>query len=262
MIPKSHPRYESLMQRHMIEEGVKEGYVTMTGMIAQGRGEAFDYLLGEKTIPSADLAEKAAVSAMKFGSPLQVTKFDKAELVPNVAMRHSGSHTRDLVISVNGNVAALCPKEVVGLSKLLGAKLEVNLFYWTKEREEKIGKILKDAGAKRVYGIGEKVQVPGLDSARGSVDPEGIAKADMVLVMLEDGDRTEALRSWGKKVIAIDLNPFSRTARMADIAIVDNVVRAIPNMINYAKEEKSIDSFDNTSNLKESFREIRKNLGY
>ena len=234
MIPKSHPRYESLMQRHKIEEGIKDGFVTLTGMIAQGRGETFDYLIGERTTESAGLAEKAAVCAlMKSQRP---------------------------VISVNGNVAALCPEDVVRLAGILNAKIEVNLFYWTKEREEKIAAVLKKAGAKKVYGVGKKVRLRGLESARGLVDPEGINKADCVLVMLEDGDRAEALKRLGKKVIAIELNPFSRTAQAADIAIVDNVVRALPNMIRFAGKKCSVTGFDNKKNLKESFKEIRKNL--
>ena len=234
MIPKSHPRYESLMQRHKIEEGIKDGFVPTTGMIAQGRGEAFDYLIGERTTKSAELAEKAAVCALK--------------------------KSQRPVISVNGNVAALCPEDVVKLAKLLDAKIEVNLFYWTKEREEKIAAILKKAGAKKVYGVGKKVRVPGLDSARGLVDPEGIHTSDCVLVMLEDGDRAEALKRLGKTVIAIELNPFSRTAQAADMAVVDNVVRALPNMIKFAGKSCSVTGFDNKKNLKESFKEILKNL--
>ncbi len=230
-IPKSHPRYDSLMQRHRIEEGVKEGYVTPTGMIAQGRGEAFDYLIGERTIKPAELAEAAAVARLKTA--------------------------KSPVISVNGNVAALCPKDVVRLADALHAKIEINLFYWTNEREAKIAEILTRAGAKRVYGTGGKVKVPGLDSARGMVDPEGINTADVVLVMLEDGDRTEALKRMGKFVIAIDLNPLSRTAQMADITIVDNVVRALPNMANLAKVRGAASGFDNAKNLKESIKLIR-----
>lgn len=57
---------------------------------------------------------------------------------------------------------------------------------------------------------------------------EGIYKADVVLVPLEDGDRTEALRKMGKTVVAIDLNPLSRTSQTASITIVDNVTRALP----------------------------------
>ena len=233
-IPESHPRYESLMQRHRIEEGVKEGYVTLTGMIAQGRGEAFDYLIGERTTEPAELAEKAAVAKL--------------------------SHIQDVVISVNGNIAALCPEDIVELAKALNAKIEINLFYWSKERQDRIVEILKKAGAEKVCGTGEKVKIPGLESARGMVDPEGIYKADAVLVMLEDGDRTEALKAMGKFVIAIDLNPFSRTAQTADITIVDNVVRALPRMIKFAKEDCSVTGFDNGENLKDSIDEIRKTL--
>lgn len=212
---------------------MKQGYVTPTGMIAQGRGETFDYLIGEKTTSSAELAEKAAVRLMQE------------------------SHMR--VISVNGNVAALCAQDVVKLAEALDAKIEVNLFYWSKEREDKIANILKQAGAKEVLGTSEKVEVPGLESARGKVDPEGIAKAEVVLVMLEDGDRTQALKNWGKKVMAIDLNPFSRTAQLADITIVDNVVRALPNMIKFSQKDCGV-TFDNEKNLKDSINEIKKTL--
>jgi len=48
MIPRSHPRYKSLMTRELIVEGVKKGITSTQGLIAQGRGEAFDYLIGEK----------------------------------------------------------------------------------------------------------------------------------------------------------------------------------------------------------------------
>ncbi len=48
MIPKSHPRYESLVLRDKIVKAQKEGYLADSAMIAHGRGEAFDYLLGEK----------------------------------------------------------------------------------------------------------------------------------------------------------------------------------------------------------------------
>ena len=48
---------------------------------------------------------------------------------------------------------------------------------------------------------------------------------------MEDGDRTRALRKMGKKVIAIDLNPLSVTAREADVTVVDNVKRAVPMLV-------------------------------
>jgi len=44
-----------------------------------------------------------------------------------------------------------------------------------------------------------------------------------------------------KTVIAIDLNPLSRTAKTAGITIVDNVTRAIPNMEKWVKTLKTRD---------------------
>ena len=61
-VPESHPRYQSLLTRHRIEDGVAKGITSQQGLIAQGRGEAFDYLLGEETIPSADDAARAAAA--------------------------------------------------------------------------------------------------------------------------------------------------------------------------------------------------------
>ena len=57
---RSHPRYQSLLMRHRIEIAAKEGLLADSAMIAHGRGEAFDYLLGEQTIPSAMNATKLA----------------------------------------------------------------------------------------------------------------------------------------------------------------------------------------------------------
>ena len=243
-IPISHPRYESLKYRHKLVSGFESGFVARAGLIAHGRGEAFDYLLGEKTTESANLAERAAVAKLLLA-------------------KHP-------VISVNGNVAALVPAEVVNLSKILNAKLEVNLFYGTPEREQKIKEILINAGADDVLGTGKiREKIPGLDSKRGAVDSGGIFISDVVLVPLEDGDRAEALAASGKGVIAIDLNPLSRTSRAADVAIVDNIVRAVPGMIELAGEmkglsekelKKLIENFNNRKNLDDAFAEIYKNL--
>ena len=48
------------MVREHLAEMVDQGLVTPTGLISHGRGEAFDYLMGERTIPPALEAEKAA----------------------------------------------------------------------------------------------------------------------------------------------------------------------------------------------------------
>jgi len=206
-IPINHPRRQSLLIREKIVEGFRNGIVVAQGLIAHGRGEAFDYILGEVTPPPVYEAVTAAAAA------LLTAKYP--------------------VISVNGNTAVLVGEEIVKLSRIIGARIEVNLFYRTPDREIKIGNYLVKCGADNVLGVGDDASatIPELMSERRRVSPYGILVADVVLVPLEDGDRTEALVKMGKTVIAIDLNPFSRTSRNATITIVDNVVRAVPNLI-------------------------------
>ncbi len=209
-IPSSHPRAESLRVRQKIIEGMEQKVVTKAGLFAHGRGEAFDYLMGEKTLPSAVEAMEAAI-----------------------AMLLTAKHP---VISINGNVAALVPEGIVQLGAATGAKLEVNLFYREPGREAAIEQVLRKAGAKEILGLGDvpAATLANLESSRRIVDPRGIAIADVVLVPLEDGDRTEALRKAGKKIIAIDLNPMSRTAQWAHVTICDNITRCVPRMVEIA----------------------------
>jgi len=223
VIPPDHPRRESLLQREKITEGVKDGVVVLQGLIAHGRGECFDYLIGEETRGFALEAMEAAGAAMLLAERP--------------------------VISVNGNVAVLVPDYVVELARETGALIEVNLFYRSRDREEKIAEILRERGAGEVLGVGDDASctIPELSSERRRVSCRGIYIADVVLVPLEDGDRTEALKRMGKKVIAVDLNPLSRTARAADITIVDNVVRAMPKMVEIIKQLK----YKNKNYLKE-----------
>jgi 4-phosphopantoate--beta-alanine ligase len=242
-IPPDHPRYFSLMIRHRIVDGVEKGITSQEGLIAQGRGEAFDYLVGEETLPFAHVAEYAA-SAM-------------------ILLAERG------IISVNGNAAALVPAELVHLSELTGAPLEVNLFYRTEERVLKIIKHLQAHGAGHVLGASPDAAIPGLASNRTHVCRNGIYSADVVFVPLEDGDRCEALVGMGKQVIAVDLNPMSRTARKATISIVDNVVRAVPNMVEMVRELKGRDEshlrgivmdFDNKKGLADAMDSISGHL--
>ena len=241
LIPKTHPRAASLHIREKLVHGFRDGLAVEEGLLAHGRGEMFDYLIGEKTTKTARKAIKAAART------LLTAKFP--------------------VISVNGNVAALCPKEIVELSRVTGAKIEVNLFYSSEKRKKAIARTLKKSGAKEILGIDPKFskRIPKLDSARRIVDKRGIFSADVVLVPLEDGDRTIALKKFGKNVITFDLNPMSRTAQAADITIVDNIIRGIRLLIDTCKklpkedlEEKP--KFDNKKNLKKSILVIRKNL--
>ncbi len=212
-IPKSHPRYASLVRREKLVQGWRDGLVVPEGLIAQGRGEAFDYLLGEQTTAPALVAEKAAAAFLLTA--------------------------KRPVVSVNGNVAALAPRDAVRLARTVSAKVEVNLFHRTEARVGWITKRLRAAGAKEVLGRKPDARIPGLESKRALCHREGIYSADVVLVPLEDGDRTEALVRMGKTVISIDLNPLSRTSQRASIPIVDELTRAIPNIERFARELKT-----------------------
>lgn len=53
MIPEDHPRYRSLQVREHLARCAAEGILSLEGLTAHGRGEAFDYLIGEKTMESA-----------------------------------------------------------------------------------------------------------------------------------------------------------------------------------------------------------------
>jgi 4-phosphopantoate--beta-alanine ligase len=245
LIPKSHPRVKSLLIREKLVAGFDHGLVAKEGLLAHGRGEAFDYLLGEKTSKTAKLAIKAAAAQILLAD------------LP--------------VISVNGNIAALCPKEIVRLANTSRAKIEVNLFYANKKRKQNIMKTLKKGGAKEVLGMNHNssTTLSGLDSARRIVDKNGIFAADVVIVPLEDGDRTLALRKVGKTVITFDLNPLSRTSQTANITIVDNVTRAIDLLTITCKRlskknkktlEKIVKDFNNKKNLSDNIIEIRENL--
>jgi len=240
MIPKSHPRYTSLRTRNLIVKGVKKGIASMDGLIAHGRGEAFDYLLGEKTNEFAEESIGAAAALMLLA--------------------------KKPVISVNGNTAALAPKELARLSNLVQAPLEVNVFHPSKKRELKIKSHLKKYGAKMVLLPDKNYKIRFLESNRKYASPEGILKADVVFVPLEDGDRAEALIKSGKKVITVDLNPLSRTAQKATITIVDNIVRAMPLLISSIREYRKYDknklkeilkNYDNKKFLEESISSLR-----
>ena len=239
-IPKSHPRYVSLKTRNKIVEGVEAGIASAHGLISQGRGEAFDYLLGEKT-------NNFAVDSIEAASSILLL-------------------AKHPVISVNGNVAALVPKELVKLSSLVNAPLEVNIFHPSKEREEKIRKLLILNGAENVLLPQKKFQIKNLDSNRKYVNNRGIFNADVVFVPLEDGDRTEALVKNGKKVITVDLNPMSRTAQKATITIVDNITRAVPLLIKTVESFRKLKTknqlknilrdYDNKNNLNKALHHI------
>jgi 4-phosphopantoate--beta-alanine ligase len=237
-IPKDHPRYKSLMTREYLVQMVEEGLVTPTGLISHGRGEAYDYLMGEKSIAPALEAEKAAAAyLLKAKNP---------------------------VVCVNGNAAVLDPERLIALANAVPAKMEVNLFHRTPERMEGLISFLESKGAENVLGREPECRIPGLNHDRALCTKEGIFDCDVIVVPLEDGDRAEALVSMGKTVISIDLNPLSRTSCKATVPISDELSRALENIIQFISELrgdeqailKVINGYSSCNNRRETVRYI------
>ncbi|MDR2866952.1 MAG: phosphopantothenate/pantothenate synthetase [Methanomassiliicoccaceae archaeon] len=241
-IPKDHPRYDSLMTRERLVSFVKKGLVTPTGLVSHGRGEALDYLMGERTTEAALGAEMAAAAYML--------------------------NAKRPVVCVNGNAAALDAKRLIELADETNSKIEVNIFHRTEERMALLTEYLRSCGAKDVLGAKPDSRIPGLSSDRALCTAEGIHSSDVILVPIEDGDRAEALVNMNKVVIAIDLNPLSRTSRTATVSISDEMSRALANMISFAKELKDdkrkrdniISRFSNADNRKATVDQIREHL--
>lgn len=241
-ISKDHPRYRSLVIRERMGDLMERGVVARTGLIAHGRGEAFDYLIGERTTPSAEKAEMAAAAALL-----------RAERP---------------VITINGNAAGLAAKEIVELAALVGAKVEVNLFHRTEGRVEAVCRYVEEQSGAKVLGRTQDSILQGIASDRAKCCSDGIFTADVVLIPLEDGDRAEALVNAGKKVIAIDLNPLSRTALAAHISIVDELTRALPNIMFHAMkmkgdngaQEVALEGYDNQAVLADARAAICVNM--
>jgi len=236
-----HPRYRSLLTRARLARAHRTGLVVPEGLIAQGRGEAFDYLLGERTTPSARRAERVAARWLLAA--------------------------RNPVVSVNGNVAALAAPEIARLARSVpGLRVEVNLFHRTADRARRVARVLRQAGVPNVLGVRPTGRIPGLPSDRSWVDARGILVADVCLVPLEDGDRTGALRALGKRVISIDLNPLSRTSRAADVPIVDELSRALRAIAAEARRlrrqgtQARFVAFDPGRALEEAIASIRREL--
>jgi len=239
-IPDSHPRKASLVAREKLVEASKRGLLADSAMIAHGRGEAFDYLLGEETSDSAKAAIKeCAARLLAAKSP---------------------------VISMNGNTTVLAGKQAILAAAIIGCPIEVNIYYRTPERMEKLITALEsmkeeiasenDEDAKasvmavEILGLRADGRIEGLEGPRSICSKRGIESADVVLVPLEDGDRCEALVALGKQVLVIDLNPLSRTARTATVTIVDEVSRAMDVMRNSLLENPTPGDWDNQQTLR------------
>lgn len=204
-IDPSHPRYHSLKYREQLVQGVRMGITSIAGLIAHGRGEAFDYLLAEKTHGFAKKSIEAAAVCLLL--------------------------SRKPVLSINGNTAMLVPRELARLADLLSCPIEINLFHYSVKRARIIESYMKKFSGRVLSTSSRKVRLPHIASARNMTLQNGIADSDCVFVPLEDGDRAQALVKMGKQVITVDLNPLSRTARRATVTIVDNIIRTMPQLL-------------------------------
>jgi 4-phosphopantoate--beta-alanine ligase len=243
MINKDHPRYQSLLYREKIVEAHKNGILADSGMIAHGRGETFDYLIGEKTT-------------------------DNSKNTIKVAACYFLTRKRP-VLSVNGNTTALVSEDIAELSKILDIPVEINLYYRTPERIKNIEAVYKKLGVKEILGTDDDdfIDTPDLNGPRSPVSIEGINKADLIFIPLEDGDRAEKLAALEKDIVNVDLNPLSRTAITSTVTIVDNIVSVMPLLIDYVKKysecdkeflQEKIDNFNNRNNLDIAIQDILK----
>jgi len=246
-VPPTHPRYASLMARKRLTDAAATGMLAESALIAHGRGEAFDYLLGERT---CDAARKA---------------------IAEVAARLLSAENP--VISVNGNTVALAGPQLLTCAAMLNCPVEVNIYYRTPERMEALLSALElqreeatilypefhqQISLVPILGATPDGRISNLDGPRANCHSDGILSADVILVPLEDGDRCEALVAMGKTVCAIDLNPLSRTAKKATITIVDELTRCLPLLLDDLIDETLIpdENWDNEQNLRQVVSEM------
>ncbi len=239
-IPESHPRRNSLLSRQKLVDAQKKGMLADSALIAHGRGEAFDYLLGERTALGAEKATKEVVARL------------------NAA--------KSPVISVNGNTVALAIEELLLLANKIGCPIEVNIYYRTPERMNALLSHIENVRSSlgvdvQILGSQPDALIPNLEGPRAKCCSLGILNADAILVPLEDGDRCEALINMGKEVYVVDLNPLSRTARMATICIVDEISRVAKMMFNLDVNDLEVNpNFDANSSRESVLEEMLKAL--
>ena len=107
-VPESHPLFASLMARKKLTEAAAAGLLADSALIAHGRGEAFDYLLQERTCDAARQAIRVCAASL--------------------------ASAKSPVISVNGNTVALAGPELLACAAVLECPIEVNIYYRTPER--------------------------------------------------------------------------------------------------------------------------------
>jgi 4-phosphopantoate--beta-alanine ligase len=173
---------------------------------------------------------------------------------------------------MNGNTTVLAGKQAIRAAAIIGCPIEVNIYYRTPERMEKLITALESMKEEVAVEVDEKTKasvmaveilgddadgkIEGLEGPRSICSRKGIESADVVLVPLEDGDRCEALVALGKQVLVIDLNPLSRTARTATVTIVDEVARALGEMEELLLQNPQPTDWDNQKTLREALEII------
>ncbi len=246
-VPKTHPRYKSLMGRKLLTDAAADGMLADSALIAHGRGEAFDYLLGEMTCESArEAIRESAARLLAAKQP---------------------------IISLNGNSVALAAPELLACASVLNCPIEINIYYRTPERmaallsaidqrkaeaQQRFPELATQISAVPILGAKPDARIPKLDGPRANCHSDGIFSADVILVPLEDGDRCEALIAMGKTVCVIDLNPLSRTAKMATITIVDELTRCAPLLLDDLQNGMMTPdlNWDNEKNLRKVTKQM------
>ena len=246
-VPPTHPRYKSLMARKMLTDAAAGGLLADSALIAHGRGEAFDYLLGEMTCESARMAIRETAARLLAA--------------------------KQPVISLNGNSVALAASELLACAAVLGCAIEINIYYRTPERMAALLSTMeqrKNEAIQRfpeldskiiavpILGANPDTKIPNLDGPRANCHSDGIFSADVILVPLEDGDRCEALVAMGKTVCVIDLNPLSRTAKTATVTIVDELTRCAPLLLDDLQKGmiEPNNSWNNENNLQDVTKQM------
>ena len=238
------------MSRKRLTEAASRGMLAGSALIAHGRGEAFDYLLGERTSAPGRAAIRETAARLRAASRP--------------------------VLSLNGNAVALAGADLLACAAALNCPVEINIYYRTPERMDALLAALEEMRAEamaahpdlpiaavEILGAAPDARIPGLDGPRANCHAEGILSADALLVPLEDGDRCEALVGLGKTVCVIDLNPMSRTAKTACVTIVDELTRCVRLLLEdlLSPDLVASENWRNEKNLEDSLQVMLRNLG-
>ena len=161
-VPKTHPRYLSLALRDTIVAGVEQrDYLCPWAYRARAWG-------------GFRLPHRGNDTTLRDGG--------NPRGGGDASSRSTPCHLRQRAM-----LAALAPDGLIALGRVLNAPLEVNIFHTETGREQRIREHLLKHGASDVLMPTTQAQLSYIDSNRKFVHPDGIFKADVVFVPLEDG---------------------------------------------------------------------------